>query len=90
MAKKEHNDAEVEASAAEPVTHEAPQHGTVVNYGLPGVITMTVPFGIHPESHQQVPLDSTEAVIAEARIQPVKAKAVKKVVTADSDGVETA
>lgn len=78
----------------EPMIHEAPVHGTVVDYAMPGVVTVTVPFGIHPESGMQVPLEDKDAVTVEPRITSLrdvskKGVEVKKVVTPVSKGVET-
>lgn len=66
---------------------------TTVRYGMPGVVTVTVPYGIDPVTHQQVPLDDDDAVTAEPVPQPVeqvKSKPVRKVVNPGSKGVGTA
>lgn len=75
----------------DPTTITAPEHGTVVRYQMPGVVSVTVGYGIDPDTHRQVASDATDAVTVEPRPQAVKAaKPVRKVITADTEGVETA
>lgn len=81
------NEAAADTPADAAMTISAPEHGTVVRYGMPGVITVSVGFGIDPDTHQQIPIADPPAV--EPRTQRVKAKATRKVITADTPDVGT-